>query len=589
VPAIRARSQRERDITMTETLRYRRGVSFSAIAHAALARVRRWRIGHVLRWSIAILLIGMLTGAMAVILPPMASIGLVAIVGAVLLWATPELHVVPERLLRKLFFIMVFVQLCVPAYYAIDIPGLPWISLRRLFAGGVILLFAITVAGSKSARDKISDTIGNNRFLAFLSFGFLAMLVASVLTAAYPVRSLSALTDSFLTWYVPLLACILVVRTNEDVILLLKIIAAAGIMDAATGFIEVLVQRRYYFDIFPKSMLESMFASNPNLEIIYNTVWTRNGIYRASSIYTVPLSFGEFAAMVAPIGAYFVFHAQSMKWRVLGALTVSASLVSLVISGSRGGFLAFLIAMPILLSVWTIRYSKINRGSLVGVIMGALFMMGTLATTVLVFAWPRLHNMVLGGGETAGSTDARFVQWKMAIPHILSNPVTGHGRGSSGELIGYYNPGNPIPSVDSYLISLLVEQGVTGFLLFFGMIAFGVWTGIRLYTRNLDDRAAVGGAIACSLVAFGVYRLALSQTENHTLMFLIIGALFAVGTLSRNWRNEPSCMSSGLRYPPLLHNQPSHAAALENFFHQFPRNPGPGYPPLGHQTRKRLQ
>ena len=241
---------------MTETLRYRRGVSLSAIAHAALARVRRWRIGHFLRWSIAILLIGMLTGAMAVILPPMASIGVVALCGVLLLWAMPELHVVPDKLLRKMFFIMVFVQLCVPNYYAIDTGVLPWISVRRVCALMVILLFALTVAGSKAARDKIVESIQKERLLAVCALGFLFMIFASILTSRYPSISLKDLVDAFLSWYVPLFACILIVRSEEDVIFLLKIVACAVIIDTSAGLVEFLLQRRYYFDIFPKSVLE---------------------------------------------------------------------------------------------------------------------------------------------------------------------------------------------------------------------------------------------------------------------------------------------------------------------------------------------
>lgn len=380
-------------------------------------------------WSAAIMFVGLLTGVMAVMLPPMASIGVVAIAGVVLLWALPEMRIVPDKLLRKMFFAMVAVQLCVPVYYAIDTGILPWISVKRLFSLTVIILFALTVAGSQSARDKIAETVRSNRLLAFLSFGFLAMLFVSILTAAYPVQSFSGLIDSVLTWYLPLFACILIVRDEKDVILLLKIIAIAGIVDALLGVIEFVLERSYYFDIFPKSVLEAMLASNPALEIIYTTPLFRNGIYRASSIYTTPLSFGELAAMVGPIGAYFFFHGETMKWRVVGMISAIASVAALLISGARGGFLAFLIAMPIIVLLWTIRYSKENRGSMVGAIMGAIFLTGFIAVIGLIASSHRLSNVVFGGEEAVGSTGARFVQFDMAVPHILSNPVTGHGKG----------------------------------------------------------------------------------------------------------------------------------------------------------------
>jgi O-antigen ligase len=546
---------------MTETLRYRRGVSFSAIAHAALARMRSWRIGHVLRWSIAILLIGMLTGAMAVILPPMASIGVVALCGVLLLWALPELHVVPVNLLRKMFFIMVFVQLCVPNYYAIDTGVLPWISVRRLTAGLVILLFCITLAGSELARSKIADTLRSNRILSFLVFGLLAMLVLSIPTAHYKIRAFSGLIDTLLTWYVPLAACILIVRTHEDVISLLKVVAIAGIVDAALGSVEFYLERRFYFDIIPSGLLERMLEANPALQMMYSTPLFRNGLYRASSVYSVPLSFGELAAMTAPIGAYFFFHATNLKWRLLGTITVVASVVSLIISGARGGFIAFLVAMPAMLALWTIRYSKSNRGSLIGGIMGVLFSVGFLALLGMIAFSGRLSKMVIGGGDTVASTSARSIQFNLALPHILANPITGNGAGSSGELVGFYNPGSTIPTVDSYVITLLVEQGVPGLLLFFGTIAFGAWIATKIYISLMDERATVAAPIACSLIAFGVYRLVLSQGENHTLFFLIVGLVFAVSKLSREWtaaipRNAKGFNSLPLHLPSHLSERP---------------------------------
>lgn len=389
------------------------------------------------KWSAAILLIGMLTGAMAVIMPPMASIGVVALAGVLLLWAMPELHVVPDKLLRKMFFAMVFVQLCVPAYYAIDIGYLPWISVRRFFALTVIMLFSITIAGSRSARAEILDVARSNRLLASLAIGFLVMIFLSILTSRYPATSLKEFVDSLLNWYVPLFACIFIVRTEEDLILVLKIIAVATIVDSLAGSIEFLLQRRYYFDLFPKSILDSMMATNPGLAAMYYTSTFRNGFYRASSIYAVPLSFGELAAIAGPIGAYFFFHGRRIAEKSLGFLTIIACLLALFSSGARGAYLALLVSMPIMLAIWTIRYAKINPNSLVSAIMFVVFSAGFVAVLGLIFFWQRLYNIVFGGGDTVASTEARVVQWNLAKPHILANPVTGHGAGTSADIIGY--------------------------------------------------------------------------------------------------------------------------------------------------------
>ncbi len=129
------------------------------------------KIFYVTRWGASIAFIGLVTGVMAVMFPPMAVIGVVALVATVLLWALPELRFVPEKLLRTMFFAMVVVQICVPNYYAIETGYLPWISARKIFSLVVITLFGLTVAGSKSAREKIAETMRSNRLLAFCAVG----------------------------------------------------------------------------------------------------------------------------------------------------------------------------------------------------------------------------------------------------------------------------------------------------------------------------------------------------------------------------------------------------------------------------------
>ncbi len=512
------------------------------------------KLFYVVRWTSAIVFLGLVVGVMVVIFPPLASIGVVAVIGMVLLWALPELRVVPERTLRTLFFIMVVAQLCVPAYYAIQVPGLPWISIRRLLSFIVIVLFCITVAGSKAARSKITETIGRDRLLALCAVGFLVMCFLSIVTSTNRVLSLSSFSDALLNWYIPLFTCILIVRSDEDVILLAKLIAIAGIVVAFAGTIEFFLRRRYFFDIFPGSVLASMMADNPAIATMVSMNMYRNGLYRAASIFTVSLSYGEFEAIAAPIGAYFALHGANGRQRILGIATIFFAVLGIFTSGARGAYLSLWISMPIMLFLWTVRYSKLNPQSLVGAISFTIVSMGTLALSLLIIFWPRLGNIVMGGGETVSSTDARYIQWELAKPRIMSNPVTGHGMGNGAEVVGFYT-GAPTPTIDSYVISLLVETGIPGFVFFFGMIACGIWIGLRIYLTDPDKRAAIGAPLACSLIAFAIYRLALSQRESHTLFFLIIGLVFAVGKLAYD-------RSHAKGYNPSWYTRPSHRYAV---------------------------
>ena len=136
--------------------------------------------------------------------------------------------------------------------------------------------------------------------------------------------------------------------------------------------------------------------------------------------------------MVAPLGAYFVLHGRDRREQILGLSSIMSALVAIFCSGSRGGWVSLLVAMPIMAFVWVVRHSKLNPHSLVSGIGALFFALGTTVTFLLVLFWQRANRMVFGYDD-----GDRWLQWEMALPHIQSNPITGHGMGSSGKLIGY--------------------------------------------------------------------------------------------------------------------------------------------------------
>jgi O-antigen ligase len=92
----------------------------------------------------------------------------------------------------------------------------------------------------------------------------------------------------------------------------------------------------------------------------------------------------------------------------------------------------------------------------------------------------------------------------------------------------------------------LVETGIPGFLLFFGAIAAGVWSGVREYLSDGTERGGLAGGLACALLAYAIYRLVLSQQESQTLLYLFIGALMALARVKRDQHeNETNRRVSG--------------------------------------------
>ena len=500
--------------------------------------LRRWRTPgfrrSVLRavgWTLFVTLYGMLVGATTALAPPMFSISLVALAFPFLLWTLPDLPSVPAKALRIAIYAAVVVEICIPDYYMVQISGLPWISARRLVVFVLILLTLYTFATSRSERAAVAGMLSERPILKLCVLGFLFMAFVSVPISNEPGFSASQFAELTLNWYLPFFSCLLVIRTDEHSATMYKMIAVLSLFVAALGVFDFIVEKNLALDVFPRSMLTSMLEANPSLQQMFLANVIRGGYYRASSIYHVPLSFGEFAAMVAPIGGFFILHGRTIGDRLFGSLVLTCAALDLFISGSRGGSVAFLVAMPMLAGLWIVRYTITHPRSMVGPMMVVLTFMGLVATGGVIFSWKRLHNIVLGGGDTVGSDLSRMEQFRLAWPHILQNPVTGHGLGRGGQIVGYVTSSGNL-SIDSYVLSLLVETGVPGLLFFYGMIIGAAIIAIRIYLKDTDARAEVSGPLACSIVAYGVYRLVLSQHENQTLFFIFLALTFIVAQAS---------------------------------------------------------
>jgi O-antigen ligase len=452
----------------------------------------------------------------------MGAFAIVAAAGLVLLWVMPDLPLVSPRLIRRAFFVMLVADLIVPFYYTVQFSGLPWISVRRLATFCLIAPFLVAIAASSDVRRQIMERIRASLLLAICAAGFLAIAALSIFTSISPSESFSAFSDAILSWYVPFFAMIYIARDRSDVVFLLKIIGLCAIFNTAAGVVEFFLKHNFFIQIFPASMLNALIASNPTLaELLPGPTHFRNGLYRANSTFVTPLSFGEFQIIVIPIGLFFLLHREKLFDRVLGGLVAFGGIVGIFCSGSRGGFVGVIASVAVFVAFYSIRKAASSKTSLVPAIAAVLGVIGFGCVIGAIMLSHTIHDMVLGGAAQQSSTDARYVQWAAGTPFIKSNPITGHGFGLSGLIIGQ-------PSVDSYILSLAVETGVTGLVFFLGMILLPVWYGLRSYLSDLSESGALAGALACSFIGFTLNRMVLSQKENHMLIFSLMALVITL-------------------------------------------------------------
>jgi O-antigen ligase len=174
------------------------------------------------------------------------------------------------------------------------------------------------------------------------------------------------------------------------------------------------------------------------------------------------------------------------------------------------------VSVPVFIAIWSIRRATQSRGSLAPAIAGLSGFILVSCLVSLLLLSHTFHDMVLGGAGEANSTQARYDQWRMGIPLIMANPITGHGLGAGGGVISDY-------TIDSYILSLVLETGVPGLVFFVGMLLLPIWYGLRAYVTDPSEYGAASGALACSFIAFTANRLVLSQHENHMLIYSLLG------------------------------------------------------------------
>jgi hypothetical protein len=235
-------------------------------------------------WAVAAILLGLLVGIAAVVLPPTGVFAIPSAAFLILLWAMPDLASAPKRTLRALFFIVLVVDLCVPNYYTYQVSGLPWISVHRLFTFPLIMTFAVVVSSSSQARSQIAETLGAAKPIAIGAIGFLVMIIASIFTSSSSGESLGQTVDVFLNWYVPLFALALLIRTEADFFKLVRVIGWCTIFVALAGVLEFILQRRIFIDVMPASLKAALMEANPSFANMATMSSFRMGMYRASSI-----------------------------------------------------------------------------------------------------------------------------------------------------------------------------------------------------------------------------------------------------------------------------------------------------------------
>ena len=478
----------------------------------------------------ALTFIGLLVGAGCVLFPSALPGAIVGLSGLLLLWAMPDLQRVPERLAAATVIPFVVSILAVPAYYGLILPGLPWISVRRVAYTVFAFAVVITISGSAAKRSELWRRLWAAPVISASLMFYLATVGLSVLTSTRPAAALTTAINEMLFELLPFLGIVLIVRTDTQIRRILVFFLICVCVDLVIGSIEYRLRHPFLIYALPQSMRDQI-TSSPGLVGLVQVGTLRNGSIRAFSVYTTALSWGEMSAMMAPIGAFFATFSQRPWARALGGFATLACATCIFLSGSRGAWVGFIASLLLFFGLYTLWLIREKPQTMIPTLALGIGIVIAVTSVSSVFFVGRVHKAVLGGAETASSTDARNVQWALARPKILARPFLGYGAGLAADTVGWTS--GEITSLDSYVISLLVGVGIPGCIAFFTMLIAGIYSSSLQFLRSRLRISVFGAALGCCITPYAIYRTTLSQGENNTLVFMLIGLVVCLAAAAK--------------------------------------------------------
>ncbi len=171
------------------------------------------------------------------------------------------------------------------------------------------------------------------------------------------------------------------------------------------------------------------------------------------------------------LAVYLLVLGRSVIWRLLGLIYLPLAMIAVLITGSRTGLVVMLVGMSGLIVLF-LKAGIIIRLASISVVA---------ATSVwVVDAIPdkTLDRLMSTGTELSrGTLSERSITWKKAWYEFAEQPLTGQGLGSFRQSMNKHNV--EYTAHNSY-ISIAIEQGVIGLLLYLAVIMTMFWQALAM-------------------------------------------------------------------------------------------------------------
>lgn len=490
--------------------------------YTQLEKRRKYRIIATAMLAAIALFYGLVLGATGTIFLLQLLLPLAA-AAFLVLWLLPETGNPSPRLVEVLFFTYLTVSMLWPDYLAIALPGLPWITLARLIALPLAFFYISSLSQSQGYRAEVRAVLNEVPLVWKAMATFAAVAAFSVIVSDKPVESANRFFVALYAWVLIFFVASHVFKGPNRATLFCYIVWFCTIVICIITVLEVRKQALPWAGHIP-SFLKIQEESVQRM--LAPKVRGSTGIFRAQSKFASPLSMSEFLALSVPFVMHLAAYHRLLIIRLAAVATIPAMVWAIQQTDSRLGMVGLMFASLLFVLAWAIMRAQRRKDSLIAPIVLLGYPAGFVAFIAASLTIQRLKNMVWGSSAYNDSNQARIDQMNMGIPKILQHPW-GFGIGRSGEKLGYTN-GEGVITVDNYMLSITLELGLIGLIAFIGMFALTAYSAGKEVSRQYDFETSLIVPAAITLINFLVIKTVLSQMENHTIFFAVLGLTVAL-------------------------------------------------------------
>ncbi len=468
-------------------------------------------------------------GLLCSVLPPqLLVIPLVPVLVMVLLilWLLPDVGGLWNETAAGYLVVFVGLNALWPPIAALNLPGLPVVSPTRVVLFALLAVVVLNFAMSGVMRRQVIDAMNAFPPVRRLYWLFWATTVLALPLSAQLSASMTKWVNNQIYWTTILAASAWLATRPGFARRTAQVLAWTLIVVALLGINEYRMQELWWPTILPPWLRadEVLYAKLflPSFRA-YTTEYRVRGIL-GNALYTA-----EYTAICFPFLIYYLTCTKKTAHRMLLIAGVLATMMTMYFTSSRSAMIGMVFTLAVYPLLEALRVRRQRPTSLVA---SAVFYAYPLFAAILVATvifWRRAHVLILGGYQHQASTDARGIQWDMGWPKVLRQPF-GHGAGTSGDVLGFFNPGQEIPTVDSYFLTLLLDYGFLGFAFFFGLFALAAWTAAKTHLDARDEETRLLAPLAISFTCFLIIKSAASTEGSFPIMFMLVGiAIVLIG------------------------------------------------------------